>query len=248
MRLKRHPEQRSSLSKVVITGGLLVLAFIALASALVFFTDICRIRQVNVTGTKNLTVEYVRDLSGVDSYENLATLPVGAIRKNLLKDPWIREARIGRKPLHTVDIGITERDPVAMLVNGETGYLADKDARVFARTNLQEHERLPRIDANTLPVPILDHVVSDAKVKNSIELLDGMSENLRSMIAEACPFDERGVVFKAKGGFEVIYGPADDIKRKNEVLEAMMLDIQNNERSLEYLDIRVPDCPVIKAN
>ena len=44
-------------------------------------------------------------------------------------------------------------------------------------------------------------------------------------------------------GFLVIYGSHEDASIKNDLLEALMLDMRENGRAAEYIDIRVPDSP-----
>jgi len=44
----------------------------------------------------------------------------------------------------------------------------------------------------------------------------------------------------------VIYGHDTDSKKKNEMLEAIVADVKNNKRNIAYIDLRVPDSPVIK--
>ena len=50
----------------------------------------------------------------------------------------------------------------------------------------------------------------------------------------------------ARSGYNVVYGSASKMKQKNEVLQAVATDVNNNKRKIAYIDVRVPDSPVIK--
>jgi len=69
---------------------------------------------------------------------------------------------------------------------------------------------------------------------------------MRAALLMGNPFDGRGQVFVARAGYNVVYGRASGMKQKNEVLQAVATDVGNNKRRIAYIDVRVPDSPVIK--
>jgi hypothetical protein len=83
------------------------------------------------------------------------------------------------------------------------------------------------------------------KIKECVAVMSKMPAELRGPIALANPFDGRGQVFVCRSGFKIIYGTVSDTEKKDEVMEAIMLDIKSNHRRVAYLDLRVLDSPVI---
>jgi len=247
-RLKRHPETRSVFSKVLALVTLILLVAGATLSVLAFYTDTCRIKNVVVKGSSNLDASYVRLESGVDSYKNLITLPVGRIENNLKQDPWIEDVKISRKLLHTVYIVIRERQPIAVIDFGSSGLLVDGQGFVIKKVDHAAYKSLARINGGDTSIPVIGCEVGKGKIKDSIDAIENMPVELREYITAANPFDGRGQVFACSLGFQIIYGTGSDAARKNEVMEAIMLDIKNNHRKVAYLDLRVPDSPVIKPD
>jgi cell division protein FtsQ len=247
-RLKRHPETRGLLFKTTLVSAVLLLVAAGLFAWLAFFTDACGINEIVVSGNEYLTQQYILERSGVGSYRNLVTLPVGRMAENLEQDPWIREARIGRHLLHKVTINIDERRPLAVVDFSGTALLVDDRGFVIARTTLDDYGDLPRIHGGDASVPQIETKVTNRKVRDCIELIAGMPDGVTGALSLANPFDGRGFVFIARPGYHIVYGSIEESSKKGQVLEAIVKDIENNNRSVAYIDVTVPDSPVIKPN
>lgn len=246
-KLQRHPESHSLAYKIGVPAGLVLLILAGLVIWLGFFTDACRIRKVIVTGNAKLTTERARGESGVDSYRNLITLPVGRLEKNLEADPWIKEARISRGLLHTVRISVTERKPVALLDFKESGFIVDGGGYVIARVASNDFVELPRIHGGDSRVPSPGRTLNTGKIREAVSVLDTLPEDIRASVLLVNPFDGRGQVFISRAGYQVVYGTAENRQKKNDVLEVLVLDIAKNNRKIAYVDVRVPDSPVVKS-
>lgn len=245
-RPKVHPETRQRIIRAL--TAVLVLAIVAagLLVWLAFYTNVCAIERVQVTGNKNITPQYVRQISGVAAYKNLMTLPVGRLVANLERDPWIKKAKVGRHLLHTVSIEIEERPPLAVLDYGGADFLVDGTGYVIASAAADQYASLPRVYCAELPPPKLGEKIKDKAVLGSLDIMGSMSAGLRGSLVLANPFDGRGQVFASKGGFNIVYGDTSGRAKKNEVLQAILIDISNTARKITYVDVSVPDAPVIK--
>lgn len=212
---------------------------------LAFFTDMCDIEEVTISGNSYLSAERVRELSGVDSYENLVTLPVGRIADNLENEPWVKEARIGRTLPGTVLIGIVERKPLALVDCCGVGFLVDDTGYVISGASREEFTAIPIINASDAAPPEVGGIVSDGGVRTGVKVLASMSGVMRSSLLEVETSDDGALVFASRDGFAILYGDAAQIEKKNDVLAAVIEDVRRNARLIEYLDVRVPDSPVI---
>lgn len=245
-RLKRHPESRSPLLKVMMWLAVLVVLLGVAIILIAFFTDVCSIDRVDVTGNRYLGADYIRHLSGVDASRNLLTVPVGRLQKNLEEDTWIAKARIGRKLLHEVSIEVSERKPIALINCNGAGFLVDGNGYVIGMEPEEKFLSLPHVHGGETSVPKVGGMVANGRIKESVKVLKGMSVNLRDKLALVNPFDGRGQVFITRMGFQVVYGSDSEGRKKNDMLEAIILDIQKNGRKVAYVDLRVPDSPVVK--
>lgn len=245
-RLDRHPDSASYLTRVFLLLLLLALVAAGVTAWLAFFTDMCQVKEVKVHGNEHLTVEYIRDRSGVDLHKNLITLPVGRLDENLENDAWVKEAKIGRRLLHTVTIEVTEREPVAVVDFSGAGFLVDGEAHVITETAPGEFGELPRVHGGDASVPTVDSKISNKKIRECVDVMGAMPPSLRATLGLANPFDGRGYVFISRSGYHIIYGSATNCPRKDEILEAVVSEITSNNRQVAYIDLTVPDCPVIK--
>lgn len=245
-RLKRHPESKSAFFKVVLSLSVLALILTGVLVWLVFFTGVFRIERIIIKGNSYLDEEYVRVKSGVESYDNLVTLPAGSISDKLEDEPWVRSASIKKRLFHTVVIELTEREPVALLDCNGAGFALDGNAVAVAAVPLDSFPSLPRVHGGNVSTPRPGARVADRKIRDCVAVLNGMTPALRDAFSMANPFDGRGLVFVAREGFQVVYGSPGEGARKNELLEAVTVEIRDNNRSVEYVDVRVPDSPVIK--
>ncbi len=243
--LRPRPGTGRSLKRLLVALVVLTVLAAGFAVWLGYFTDVCSVRGVEITGNRILDTAYIRQLSGVDSYENLLRVQVGRLERNLERDPWIREARIGRELLNTVRIDVTERVPVALVDAGGTGFLVDPSGYVIAGVATDQFQELPRVYAAQVPPPNIGEKLSDAQVAECVKVIGTMPQGLRDTIAMGNPFDGRGQVFISRNGYNVVYGDARDMENKNEILEAIVADIAGNNRAVAYIDVRVPDSPVI---
>lgn len=216
------------------------------AACLALFSGACKIRKVNFNGNRVMSAEALRQLSGIDGYKNLVTLPVGRIAVNLEASPWIAKAHVRRRLLDTVDIRVDERRPVVMLDYASTGMLADRSGFVMARTPLSGFPELPRVHGGASVPPVVGEKVKDRKVLECVRVLGSMTPQVRGVFALGNPFDGRGQVFITRLGFQVVYGSESDGRKKNEVLWVVVVDVQKNDRKIAYVDVRVPDSPVIR--
>ena len=245
-KLERRSDWRGYAFKAMVPIGVLAVVVGAALAWLAFFTDVCSIKTVVVKGNEHLTVEYIRDRSGVDNHTNLVTLPVGRLDENLENDPWVKEANVGRHLLHSVRIEVVERKPIAMVDFSGAAFLVDDQAHVIAQGATEEFPDIPMVHGGDASVPTVDARVSNKKIRECIEVIGAMPQGLRATLAIANPYDGRGYVFISRGGYNIVYGPATECPRKDEILEAIVYDITSNKRGVAYVDVTVPDCPVIK--
>ncbi len=102
------------------------------------------IAEIEVSGAKRLTLERVREIAGLKRGQNILTAGLLEARAALLREPWVREARIARHFPDRVRIELLEREAVAQIDLGGL-YLVDAQGSVFKRVDPQEGLDLPVI-------------------------------------------------------------------------------------------------------
>jgi len=245
-RLKKSEPRPGSLAKKIVVA---VIAFLAAAGItvvlLLFFSGICHIDRVEVIGAKNVDPGKLRKLSGVDGHTNLLTLPSDEIAANVEKNPWVKDAKVEKDYFHTVRIKVTERVPIALLNIKGTGYLVDRQGFVIAGCDPAQFQSLPHVHGGDSKSPQVERMLPNGRLREAAMILGAMTPAIRETVGIINPYDGRGNVMVSRDGFQIVYGEREESGRKNEVLEAIVADIKSNARRATYIDVRVPDSPVV---
>jgi cell division protein FtsQ len=131
----------------------LVLTAVAGVAVLLGLRGACRalttapslsIAEIEVRGAKRLTPDRAREIAGLQRGQNILTASLAEARAALLREPWVREARLARRLPNRVRIELVEREAVAEIDLGGL-YLVDAQGSVFKRIDPREGLDLPVI-------------------------------------------------------------------------------------------------------
>jgi cell division septal protein FtsQ len=124
-RLPSRLEKRRRARRVLLVSVVALLLFVGTmplwstwiagmcAWQLVAWSDRFRVRQTEVSGNHLLTRDQIIELAAVPKGVSLFAVPVNAARVRIEKHPWIRSAIVRRRLPDTIEIRVTEREPVA---------------------------------------------------------------------------------------------------------------------------------------
>jgi cell division protein FtsQ len=212
---------------------------------------IWRIQDVVVNGAKMLSAEEIKDLSGVPIAENLFLTSFARVRNNLSKITAIKESHIYRLPPATVLIRIKERKPIAVVLFPDRSAIVDEDGYIINRNpglslNIPRMTELPVVsglgsgEAAALERidPQASHLI--ASIINDLANLLGS----RHLQLETGGFQKIG--FLLDDLLRVKLGRDEEIKQKMVVFKALLKVIEGKWETVEYVDVRYPDNPVIK--
>lgn len=101
--------------KVILIVLAIVLAALGATWVVLSHTDLFKIEEVHVEGSKRLTDEYLTGLIDVTEGTNLLNVDTGAITERLSANPWIESASVHRDFPHTLVIEIVDADPGAVI-------------------------------------------------------------------------------------------------------------------------------------
>lgn len=112
-------------------------------------TERLAIETIKITGANRVSEDDIYDLAGIDEGDNILSFKAEAVAENLKKNPWIKEARVSRSLPATVNIEISEREPMA-LVKLDAIYVMDSTGVVFKRYSSEDALDLPVITGLTM--------------------------------------------------------------------------------------------------
>jgi cell division protein FtsQ len=168
---------------------------------------------------------------------NLFKIDIERVQHDVRGLGWVRRIDIEKKLPDTLRIKITERQPVALVRNGDQVRYVDEEGLPFA-------ELSPRVGDADLPL-ISD--ASDKELVRTVALLRDLrarDRELYSRVSEVWPIPPRGFALYDRQLGAVVYANDEDVVAKWRNLYAV-LHAENNPK-IEYADLRFADRVIVK--
>lgn len=136
---RRPPESRGRfwLRLLLLKVGLLSLAGLSVGLVLLYYHLLTSsyfcikdVNNIDISGTRRLSPELIRDLLQVGPETNLLVFRHQRAEQVLAAHPWIARAEVSRRWPSGLTVRITEREPVALVQLGEL-YYADRQGHLF---------------------------------------------------------------------------------------------------------------------
>lgn len=119
--------KKSTRRLAVIAGALGCLVLVACAGLIWQWVVGIQVDAVRIDGARFTAEDAIRTQAGIDSTRMLIDVNPDTVAAALATLPWIREASVRRWPTGRVDIRVTERTPVMMVLgaDGRPAYYVD---------------------------------------------------------------------------------------------------------------------------
>jgi cell division protein FtsQ len=231
--------------------GLILIIPIGIGIYFILSLPIWRISEVVVSGAKLLSAEEIRDLSGVPITENLFLTSFARVRNNLRQITAIKSFRIYRIPPATVYIRIEERKPVAVVLLRGKSAIIDEAGFVLNRTpgltlNVSDMADLPVVSGVTSTDVSADGQINPQISRLITDIILDLAQRLGSPRIQLETGGFERITFMLDDLLKVKLGRDEEIRRKMEVFKALLKVIEGKWGTVEYVDVRYPDNPVIK--
>lgn len=221
---------------------LAVFGVVSILALLNYFrhSEALSIQKVEIMGElKHITKDQVLKLSGLKQGDKLFTASFSDVRENILRFSWIEAVRIRREFPDTIQIFVTERQPMALLLAGSL-YLMDESGKIFKKVDKGEALDLPVVtgfDQDKLEkYPYL--MKSYLKVVvNVLKYFQEQDFYQNDPVSEVHFDSVAGItVFTKNNGLEVFYGRGD-FELKHKSLEKFKLSKYFNNANFVRLDL-----------
>jgi len=211
---------------------LVLVAMVAGAVWLVFFSSVLTVRDVQVAGVRTMPADTVTQAAAVPLGQPLARVDVDQVQQRVEKLPVVKHAEISRSWPHTVSITVTERTPVAAVRSGGTYRLIDAEG-VMYRTVDQADKRLPVMTIGTQPAVAHDAATEAAAV------VAAMPHRLVARVSHVDARTMDSIELRLQDGRRVVWGNAESSRLKARVLSALL------HRKAQVYDVSVPGSPTL---
>lgn len=228
---------------------LLLSLSIALVVGLMF-SPVFSLKNVNIVGANHVDAKAIENDLSDKMEKNLIFLNKSEILTNILKYPYVKEAQIAKRPLHTLVITLEERVPLAILVTDEVSYIIDKEANLLQVKQDSDVFDLPIISGVALKNDEkLGETVKNDEVILAAKLINENKESISEFIQEINVKNRHDILLYTTQGIEVRFGDekhsAERLKKLFDIIEQVVLPRSLNGK-IEYVDMRYLSGPVIK--
>ena len=200
-----------------------------------------RIRDVAIEGAHHVTVDTVVTTTGLLEAQSF-TASAARARERLLKLPAVRDARVDIRIPDRARVVLTERIAVARWVSGTSEWYVDAEGVLFSSLDPRgapevrvTDEQRPRQAGDRLDPALVDAATKLARLGPQELRADAVSP--RVVLAAGAT----GLVLRVgvEAGWEIRFGGAERIDDKIALVRRFLRD--NQQRKLDYVDVRSPD-------
>lgn len=258
----RKTYRRHAVRVAVIIG---VVACLLLGGAGLYFSDAFRIEKVEVQGVEHLTSAEMEALANVPQGTTLLRVDTGAVKRNLLRDAWVKSVSVNRVFPNTLQIAITERSIAAVVevptlnATSTQPWAVASDGMWLMAIPSQESELGQSISqkiyadaASALHItdvpygttPETGTYCADENVNNALAIVSGMTTELAGQVVQVKATDAESTLLTLESGVEIAFGKAEDIRDKERVCLKIL---EENPGTVSYINVRVVDRPTWRA-
>jgi cell division protein FtsQ len=235
-----------------VTWIVLLLIVIAMTGGFVLSLPVWRVKSVLVRGSNYLSEAKIVNTAMVPRDENIFLIDLEEIKSRYSKIVQIKAIKIKRKLPDTIVIEIKERKPYAIAVISGVTSLIDDEGYVIARQNLassmygsgmEKYPVIRGINRRSLEGGIRLNPGDRAFVRSAIDMLSNFMDPGTIQI-EASNWED--IIIYIEDILKVKIGDPKDIERKIRLVRALLGSVKGKWTKVAYMDVRVPDNPVIK--
>jgi cell division protein FtsQ len=235
-----------------LTWTALTVVVISILSGFILSLPVWQISSVKVTGINYLPEAKMISTAKIPRGENIFLVDLDEVKARFSNVVQIKEIKIKRKLPSTIVIEIKERAPYAVVVIGGATFLVDEDGYIIASKSLSSS--IYKLDISKYPVI---RGVNKKNLEKGMRLDEKDRTFVRAALEMLSKFIDISAIQIEVGNREdiVIYiedilkvkiGGPGDIERKIRTVKAMIDSVKGKWTKISYIDVRVPDDPVIK--
>jgi cell division septal protein FtsQ len=239
----REDRRRARLARTLWVVALVV---VLIGLVLIERSSLVALAELRVVGTQRLEPDEVRQASGLELGTSTLRLRLGRAAEQLEQELVLVQTAEARRvdPL-TVELIVTEREPVLVVVGEEERRYLDRDGIVIDEVAADERPSasLPVIELPGPPPPVGATSEDDPTLDNAREAWRGLSGSLRAEVEHYRAAGPDELTLTLRSGVDVRIGRAVRMDEKVRALGAVLADI--GDVPVAQIDVRAPSAPVV---
>jgi cell division protein FtsQ len=227
----------------------LIILLLAVFALFIFilYLPVWRIKDVVVQGNKIVTSETIIQAADISMDENIFFINSREVRRRVKEIPQIKKADVFPKIPSSIFISVEERKPFAVFIAQGKYYIADNEGVIISKEEtFKGSSDLPTVIGLSKSA-IIDGKRIDEKlvraVEKSYKVLSQLMPPNRFVVEMK---DEDDISILINDILKVKIGSSSGIDNKLTALELLMSRISSKKAAIEYIDVRLPEQPVVK--
>lgn len=243
---RRRTGWRTLIRPVAKVGVLIVLGSYGAyrGGATVMQARMLQVDRIVVRGTDRLsTGEVLAVLTGLRG-QNLLWTDLSAWRLRLLSSPWVRDASLRRSLPSTVEVVVSERQPIGIARIGGDLYLVDERATVIDEYGPQYADvDLPIIDGLSAPGSPADRAPQEAHAELAARLIAslGSRPDVARRLSQVDVSNLHNAAVILSGDPAVIYVGEDRFLPRLQSYLELVETLRERVQEIDYVDLRFDD-------
>ncbi|ASR37444.1 cell division protein FtsQ [Prauserella marina] len=209
---------------------LTVITVVALAYVMLF-TSLLGVRSVDVLGARNVPEAQIRDVAEVPDRRAMLRVDTGAIAERVATLPGIATVDVSRSWPSTIEIAVTEREPIGFYNTGSALYFVDEGGVAY--------KEIPDQPEGFPELKLAEVAPGDPATRAVTTVLTRLPPQLRENVTVIGATTPGDIEFTLADGKVVRWGDADQNDRKAKVLAALLT------QDGKTYDVSSPELPTI---
>lgn len=203
----------------------------------VCFSSVLAVKSVQVAGVRRLDVAQVERVAQVPHGGSLALLDTGSIAARVRTLAPVADVRVERKFPNTVQIKITERSPVAVLVTPSGRRLVDDEGIAYAPAGDDADKKYIVIETKQ------DSLTPESVVRVN-DMIAALPELVRSKVKSVEADSDQDMIAVLGDNRRIVWGGPEQPEFKAKVLDVLLRD--KSTRTARTFDVSVPEAPTVR--
>ncbi|MGL4761551.1 MAG: cell division protein FtsQ/DivIB [Sarcina sp.] len=224
----------------------IILLFLVAIAIAIFKAPIFAVKNINIGGNKMIKKEGILDQQLVIG-KNIFLLDTNEVRSKILENPYVQTAEVKRNIPDGLSIDVTERKMFYKIKLDEKIYVLNNELYIMDILDNDENLALVEIEGVKVDSITVGQRItkSDEFSRVAFELAENLIDKNKESIFSKIDLTDKNDVSIYKNDVEIVLGEVNNLEKK--YTKAMGI-LNSNKVGLKegYIDVSVPDQPVIK--
>jgi cell division protein FtsQ len=229
--------------RVAVVGVLVTYAVYRVCD-LVVSASALQVQHISVHGNSKMSAGEIRALADGIRGKSILTADLSAYRRRLLASPWVADVGLRRVLPSTIEVFVSEREPMGLCRLQKQLYLVDRSGVVIDEFGPQYAQfDLPIIDGLVRPPSSGQPAIDERRAEFAARVLDGIAprRDLARSISQIDVTDLHDAVVLIEGDTALLHLGEDRFLERLQSYVDVAPTLRDRVHDIDYVDLRFKD-------